>query len=715
MTNWVVVRLQGGLGDHAAQWDRLNQRDFGGNVYLSSRFVEGLLRNFSDGTEYLCLHLVDSEADSMCILQKRGPFAWASFLPTQTQLAPTLVRNADALKSLFRKLSPWTFQISLLCNDPDLVAGRIQDTALLRRFDHALTISVALGETFAQYWAARPSNLRSNLRRYDMRVTSANIEQRFVRIADLAAIPAAIDRYAALEATGWKGRQGTAVGSDEHQQRFYHDLIQRFAHVGKAAVYELWFDDKLAASRLVLREGHTHVMLKTTYDEQFGAYAPGRLLLRAVIEDMFASGAVGSIEFYTDANRSQLEWATSSRWIRHYAVFHGRLSQLFIDIINAMRRKPRLRSIDAHRQPSQTVGVSATAHPDQLSDSARRLMARAERRNIGLGYKWYRNLVNTVYPQDPHVRFYSLTEGAECRAVLPVRAEKIRFGWRLESLSNFYTSLYEPIVESGLKGRQLVPLLSTLARDYPGVSSLKFAPMDPDSHAYVMLRDAIRMSRWFAFEYFAFGNWYHPVTGNWSDYLASRSGTVRSTIKRMGKKFLADGGRLELVTEGDGLRPAITAYEQVYSRSWKVPEPFPDFMPGLLQDCAERGALRLGLAWLDGRPIAAQAWIVADGRAEIYKLAYDEEFKSYSPGTLITAMLMERVIDVDKVSEIDYLIGDDPYKKMWMSSRRERWGIVAYDPRSLRGLLGLLYELAGRLVKYWRVRLKPAATQAPHG
>ena len=706
MTDWVVVHLEDGLGDHAAQWDRLNQRAFGGNVYLSSRFVEGLLRNFGDGTEYLCMHRVDGEANGMCILRRQGRFVWASFLPKQAQLAPTLIREVDTLTALFRELTPLTFQISLLCNDPDLGTKRLHEPSLIRRFDHALTMSVSLEGTFAKYWAARPSNLRSNLRRYEMRILADEVVQRYVRIDRAADMTGAIERYAALETGGWKGRQGTAVGSDAGQYRFYQELVQRFAHVGQATVYELWLDDKLAASRLVLREGNMHVMLKTAYDEKFAMYAPGRLLLRAVIEDVFASGATGSIEFYTDANRSQLQWATSSRWIRHYAVFRGPVSQLFIDIISAMRQRNRFRGIDASPPPNQAVGVSAVAHPDELSELARRLMAQEERRNIGFGYKWYRNLVNTVFTQDPGVRFYCLTEGTACKAVLPVRAEKIRFGWRLRGLSNYYTTLFEPIIEPGLKARQFLPVLATFARDYPGLSLLNFAPMDPNSHGYVMLRNAIRMNRWLAFEYFAFGNWYHPVSGDWSDYLASRSGSLRSTIKRMNKKFLGDGGRLEVVTKTADLPAAIAAYEQVYARSWKVPEPFPEFMPGLLQDCAERGALRLGLAWLNGQPIAAQAWIVADGRAEIYKVAYDEAFKPYSPGTLITAMLMERVINVDKVREVDYLIGDDPYKKMWMSARRERWGIVAYDPRSLRGLLGILYELTGRGVKYWKLRLK---------
>jgi len=118
-----------------------------------------------------------------------------------------------------------------------------------------------------------------------------------------------------------------------------------------------------------------------------------------------------------------------------------------------------------------------------------------------------------------------------------------------------------------------------------------------------------------------------------------------------------------------------------------------------MRTCANRGWLRLGIAWLDGKAIAAQFWIVAHGKASIYKLAYDEAFKAYGSGTLLTAMLMAHVIEKDHVAEIDYLIGDDPYKKTWMSLRRERWGLVAYNPKSILGIVGMSKEVFGRTLK----------------
>lgn len=354
-------------------------------------------------------------------------------------------------------------------------------------------------------------------------------------------------------------------------------------------------------------------------------------------------------------------------------------------------------------------GVEVVRQPNELGPDVRAFFSQAETRCAEFGLAWFSNLAATVYPGSDALRFYVLRRDGEVLAVLPLRAERAGLGWTLQALGNFYTPLYEPLLAPACGPADLAQLLAAMRADLPALASLTLAPMDPAAPSYRLLLEAIRAAGWRPFEYFAFGNWYLPVRASWGAYLAARDGILRSTIKRMTRKFHGDGGTLEIVTDGADLARAIAAYEQVYAGSWKQPEPYPGFMPGLARACAERGFLRLGLAWLDGKPIAAQLWLVSHGRAEIYKVAYDEGFKAYAPGTLLTALLMRHVIDVDQVREVDYLIGDDPYKKTWMSHRRERWGIVAYNPRSLGGAAGWARETLGRTVKSLKTRFAKAA------
>lgn len=361
------------------------------------------------------------------------------------------------------------------------------------------------------------------------------------------------------------------------------------------------------------------------------------------------------------------------------------------------------------------ASIESYAHVRELPADALASMARAEQRHIEFGADWHANLIDNVYalnPQAAQVQVHVLRRSGRVLAVLPTVTQAGAPGGEVSALSNFYTAIYAPVLEEGLAAEDLLPLARALRRS-GRAAAYRFSPMDPASREFTLLKRALRLAGLSAHGYLAFGNWYEPVRQTWADYLKNRSGQVRSTIKRNAKKFAAEGGQLEIVTGGDALEAGLAAYQAVYAQSWKVPEPYPGFVPGLIRLCARRGWLRLGLAWLGDKPVAAQIWIVANGRADIYKLAYVEAHKALAPGTLLTALLMEQAIDVDKVREIDYLIGDDAYKTAWMSQRRERFGLIAYDPLTPRGLAGLLRQTLGDAWRRLRAKPLPPADNPP--
>jgi CelD/BcsL family acetyltransferase involved in cellulose biosynthesis len=110
--------------------------------------------------------------------------------------------------------------------------------------------------------------------------------------------------------------------------------------------------------------------------------------------------------------------------------------------------------------------------------------------------------------------------------------------------------------------------------------------------------------------------------------------------------------------------------------------------------------LRLGVLYVDHRPVAAQVWVVQRGRAILYKLAHDQAFDSCSAGTVLTMRMLERLLDEEHVTELDLGAGDDPYKRLWASRRRERVGLVACDPRTWRGALAMLRHLPGGVLQH---------------
>lgn len=711
MSGWSIIPLDSkqGLGTHASAWDALNALHFASNPMLDSRFIGGLLQHFGDGSERLCIHAQNGVANAMCVLRPLSAGVWASFIPSQAQIGPTMVVAAQVLDDLIAALPGYVVRVDFLCNDPlnGVLAGA--STAPSTHSDHALTVSIRLADSFSQYWAARSKSLVKNMSRYERRVRDDGItcDFRFIESADL--IGAAVERYATLETMGWKGVQGTALGPNNTQGAFYKAILQSFARFGHAAAFELWFDDCLVASRLVISSEGTAIVLKTTYNESFEKYAPGRLLLRRLIEHLFTAKPKLTIEFYTNANADQLAWATDERWVRHSSL-HRNVAFARADGVLRACRHVLLAPTISKQNMDATQSVEVYQHPDEFpADVVNFFDANAV--DFESTTPWYRNLTNEVFKASGSARFLVLRDAARPIAALPICLRRKPGRIAGGSLSNYYTALYAPILARNSRARDLAWLLAHANASFGPLASFRFEPMDPNSRAFAALTEALALIGFVPFTFFGFGNWHLPVAFDWAGYLKGRSANLRSTVKRMSKKFAEAGGTLELIADAATLQRGMDAFQRVYSKSWKVAEPYPNFVPGLAQACAEAGHLRLGLAWLGNTPVAAQFWIVAKGKASIYKVAYDEGFKEFSPGTLVTAMLMTHVVDIDPVEEVDFLIGDDAYKKTWMSHRRERWGIVGYNARTLFGLAGLIREGLGRLYK--AARAKWAAKPSP--
>ncbi len=325
--------------------------------------------------------------------------------------------------------------------------------------------------------------------------------------------------------------------------------------------------------------------------------------------------------------------------------------------------------------------------------------------NFFSSFSWYRlfiNKVTAINPMDCFFLDYQDTATLK-HIILPVRYDNTRFCRILTGLTNFYSPIYQ-IVQSTYpesSTQQLGIFLKALPLPW---DILKLQPMRQD-----VAEDVVKQLKKTGIpvcSFFCFGNWYLEVNGrSYDDYFVGLSSRVKNTVMRKTKKFMAlQNSKVCIVTSQQDLDAAILEYNRIYNASWKSEEASPDFISGLCRLAADEGALRLGLAYIDGVAVAAQLWIVADNTAYIYKLAYDEAYKSYGIGSVLTSKLMQHVIDVDKVSIVDYLTGDDAYKKDWMSHRRERWGVMAFNTSTLPGVWTMFKEFSKLyLKKMWKM------------
>ena len=283
----------------------------------------------------------------------------------------------------------------------------------------------------------------------------------------------------------------------------------------------------------------------------------------------------------------------------------------------------------------------------------------------------------------------------------------------LLSLANFYSVEHSPVsAATEALGPALDAIIAEILTDRPRWDCIRLLELDPSEDSYGALVRALRRAGLLVECTPGAATWFEATGGmSFKDYLAERPSQLRSTWHRKRRGLTATGQlTTQFFSEPAGIETAIADYETVYRASWKAPEAFPHFIPALIRLAAELGALRMGVYYIDGCPAAAQFWILWRRRAVIYKLAHDSRFDKLSLGTLLTMDMVERVLEQDRPEEINFGRGDDPYKRLWLGRRRQRWGITASNPRTVRGLrLGLERE-AAKL--YHRMRGEPIAPQA---
>jgi CelD/BcsL family acetyltransferase involved in cellulose biosynthesis len=89
----------------------------------------------------------------------------------------------------------------------------------------------------------------------------------------------AIEAFLTLEASGWKGRERTAMAIDRYRAAFAREAVHRLAEQDMCRIHALTLDGKLIASLIVFVESGCAYTWKTAYDENFSAFSPGTLLM----------------------------------------------------------------------------------------------------------------------------------------------------------------------------------------------------------------------------------------------------------------------------------------------------------------------------------------------------------------------------------------------------------------------------------------------------
>jgi CelD/BcsL family acetyltransferase involved in cellulose biosynthesis len=96
-----------------------------------------------------------------------------------------------------------------------------------------------------------------------------------LEVVDCSADPHAVDDFLELEASGWKGRAGSAFATQPGHAEFLRQMCGSFRDSGRLRMYALRAGDQNLGMKLMLTAHDTLFDFAIAYDERYAALSPG--------------------------------------------------------------------------------------------------------------------------------------------------------------------------------------------------------------------------------------------------------------------------------------------------------------------------------------------------------------------------------------------------------------------------------------------------------
>jgi CelD/BcsL family acetyltransferase involved in cellulose biosynthesis len=109
-------------------------------------------------------------------------------------------------------------------------------------------------------------------------------------------VASAIETFLALEASGWKGKRGTALVQDDGDASFVRRATTALAEVSQCEIVSLRAGDTPVAAAIVLRHQDRAFYFKIGIDERFAKFSPGVQLTLDLTRHLCADPAIATAD-----------------------------------------------------------------------------------------------------------------------------------------------------------------------------------------------------------------------------------------------------------------------------------------------------------------------------------------------------------------------------------------------------------------------------------
>jgi CelD/BcsL family acetyltransferase involved in cellulose biosynthesis len=185
-----------------------------------------------------------------------------------------------------------------------------------------------------------------------------------------------------------------------------------------------------------------------------------------------------------------------------------------------------------------------------------------------------------------------------------------------------------------------------------------------------------------------------PLPSSWDAFLATLGKRHRENVRRRIRK-LPEGAQFELTQTEEQLLENFPRLIELHNERWDTRggsdalqtagmKAFHEDFTRLALQC---GWLRLFVLKIEGRAAAAVYAFSRKGKALYYQAGISPKYSDLSLGLVALALAIKHAIE-EGATEYDFLHGDEGYKSLWASDKRELLLLEAY-PASLKGRLSM--------------------------
>lgn len=297
----------------AGEWDALADRA-GAPPFLRPGWVAAWMQAFGGGGELQVMEAKRGE-DLVAVLPMlrqggtlRSPTNWHT--PVFGPLGIDAAASEELLGNLF-DLPATTVELNHFGGSPTgaetLVAAARDDARTVIKREIGRSPFITLEGDFEDYEQALSRNRRKALRRHRRKLEEEG-KLHFEVHDGRTDLDRLLGELYAVEASGWKGENGTAISSRGDTERFYTDVARWAAERGWLRLAFHRLDGRPIACDFALEHDGTWYTLKAGYEEELRSFGPGALLLRDEIAHCCEQG-VRRVELLGEEDSFKASWA----------------------------------------------------------------------------------------------------------------------------------------------------------------------------------------------------------------------------------------------------------------------------------------------------------------------------------------------------------------------------------------------------------------------